>query len=76
MKKNTEKAGKLRAGMGNLSEKGRDYITNMVRAMLFYQNSLVSPGETAAGQPDKAKNAPEAREPESSDWGAVKTWKP
>jgi hypothetical protein len=58
MKKSTEKAEKLRAGMGNLSEEGRDYITHMVRAMLFYQNSLDLPGETLAGRPGKAKKPP------------------
>ncbi|MDR1970820.1 MAG: hypothetical protein LBQ46_02760 [Treponema sp.] len=75
MKRNAKKAGELQAGMGNLSEEGRDYITTMVRAMLSYQNSLDLPGETAAG-PDKAKNAPGVREPESPDRGAAKTWKP
>jgi hypothetical protein len=69
MKRSAKKAGELQAGMGNLSEEGRDYITTMVRAMLSYQNSLDLPGETAAGRPGKAKNAPEAREPESPGSG-------
>jgi hypothetical protein len=58
MKKSTEKTGELQAGMKNLSGAGKDYIKNMVRAMVSYQNSLAPPGGT--GQPGGAKNAPAA----------------
>jgi hypothetical protein len=62
MEKGEKKAGKLKAGMENLSENGRAYIKNMTKAMLFYQNSLISSDGTVSSQPDKRKKLPNTKE--------------
>jgi hypothetical protein len=56
-----EKAGKLQAGMENLSEEGRAYIKTMADSLLVYQNSPDS--SAALRQP--VKTPPEAAERES-----------
>jgi hypothetical protein len=64
MENGEKNAEKLKAGMENLSKNGRDYIKNMIKTMLFYQNSLISSCGTISGRPDKRKPPPDTGEPE------------